>query len=90
MSKMDMLRKEGLVLISIETIKPIIDLKKKEKVDKDLYELLAGSIRIGTYFHREKNTFVYLWGWRKGKQIQSSDVDKCRRLLHEYLEEKQE
>ena len=89
-SKMAMLRREGLLLIRTNTLEPIKNLRKKDKQDKSLYELKAGQYRICTYFDRNRNTFVYLTGWKKTRNFQTDDVVECRKLLHEYLAKEEE
>ena len=84
-SKMQSLREEGLLLISIRTLRPIRNIKKKDRRDKNLYELVYSNLRVCTYFDSARQTLVYLRGWKKKRNIQRGDVDSCRALLHEYL-----
>lgn len=86
-SRMQSLREEGLLLLGNKMLKPIKALSKKDKQDPPLYELVCRkNLRICTYFDRDRQTFVYLTGWKKQKPIQPDDVARCRRLLSEYLE----
>lgn len=87
-SKMQSLREEGFLLISIRTLRVIRNISKKDKRDPRLYELVYGQCRICTYFDTARQTFVYLRGWKKKKGIQPDDVNNCRALLHEYLARK--
>lgn len=87
-SKMQSLREEGLLLISIRTLRIIKNISKKDKRDPRLYELVYGQCRVCTYFDTERQTFVYLRGWKKQRDIQPEDVKNCRALLHEYLARK--
>lgn len=84
-SKMQSLREEGLLLIGTRMLKPIKNIKKRDKQDKNLYELVYSNLRVCTYFDSTRQTFVYLRGWKKKRDIQRDDVNNCRALLHEYL-----
>ena len=84
-SKMQSLREEGLLLISTKMLKSIKNIEKRDKQDKNLYELVYSNLRVCTYFDSTCQTFVYLRGWKKKRNIQWDDVNNCRELLHEYL-----
>lgn len=84
-SKMQSLREEGLLLISTKMLKSIKNIEKRDKQDKNLYELVYSNLRVCTYFDSTRQTFVYLRGWKKKRDIQWDDVNNCRELLHEYL-----
>ena len=89
-SKMQMLREKGLELAKIRTLREIKSRAKQEKEDKHLYELVYRQFRIGTHFDVKRQTFVYLWAWKKQKNIQPNDIRNCRARLHEYLVEQGE
>jgi hypothetical protein len=84
-SKINTLRREGKLLIATHVLERIKNLSKKEKQDKELYELICGRCRVGTYFDAGRQTFVFLFGWEKTQRIQPADIAHCRSLLHEYL-----
>ncbi len=84
-SKMQALREEGLGLIRIDNLRVVKNRKKKEKRDKNLYELVCHNYRIGTYFDTNRHTFIYLSVWKKQKNIQRASVNNCRARLNEYL-----
>jgi len=85
-SKIVTLGQEGTLLMGTHMLERIQSLSKKEKQDKDLYELVCGKYRIGTYFDSSKQSFILLCGWKKTKKIQPDDIKHCRALLHEYLD----
>jgi hypothetical protein len=85
LSKMQFLRDEGLRLVINETLRPIKNFKKKDRQDKNLYELICGSLRVGVYYDAERNTFIYIHSWRKKKQLQTEDIDHCRKIMHKYI-----
>lgn len=84
-SKIVTLGQEGTLLMGTHMLERIKSLSKKEKQDKDIYELVCGKYRIGTYFDSSKRSFILLCGWKKTKNIQPDDIKRCRLLLHEYL-----
>ena len=86
LSRMETLREEGLLLLNTDMLKAIKSITKRDRQDPPLYELVCRQSRICTYFDRDKETFVYLNGWKKKKRIQPNDVQRCRSLLHEYLD----
>lgn len=85
-SKIDILRREGKLLIATHVLEKIENFSKKEKQDKELYELVCGRCRVGTYFDARSQAFMFLCGWEKTQRKQPSDIEHCRSLLHEYLD----
>ena len=84
-SKMQALREKGLDLIRINNLRVIKNRTKREKRDKNLYELICHNYRICTYFDTNRQTFIYLSVWKKQKNIQRDSVKNCRTRLNEYL-----
>ena len=84
-SKMQVLREKGLELRKTKMLKPVSRISKKDKQDRHLYELIHGNLRVCTHFDVKRQTFVYLGGWQKQKNIQPRDIANCRARLHEYL-----
>jgi len=54
---------------------------------KDLYELRNRGLgwRIAFYFDHENYVYVLLCGFKKQKDLQSSDIQQARRYLKDYL-----
>ena len=81
-AKLLKLSEEGLKLLNTNMLKAI-------EGEANLYEIVAGQARVCVYHEIAKKEFVLLHGFRKKRPKESREIEYCRSLVAELIEEKQ-